>query len=326
MSNLYQDETLFAELFWDLLSSYSSKPITDFLQSSFLLPENDHITTDSFHKIIYIDGDPNETYTKMERDFIDSFKENIYSYKHTCIENSKKNVECRIIVAYIDDFRNELYNSILFMKVINKAFDGFNSFVFINKGGIRIGCSLLNSERDCMISPLITKNIRTEFLFNIFLYRNISDDFQELYFGYLTMIDSLKYCFFNSVASSEKLIETYSLDDNLFEDNRYLNINDFIASIPSELIDEVDDYVSEYEHYLLLVDECFDDLSTIKKNPVNSLEILFESEKALEESLNQQEDESYNFTELSYKSNEDFDLLNDPLLLLKKLKEYKGIT
>lgn len=323
---MYQDEALFSEAFAGIILNYEKSSISDFLKASFLIPEDVHITTDPFTKKIYMYGDSNEIYTKLERDFIDSFEENIFTYESSCVANEEETVTCRLIVSYMDNNQNELFNSILFMKIINKAFDGFNSFVFVNRTGLRIGCTLLNSKHDCAISPLISRDINSDFLFNVFLYRNNSDNFREYYFNYLTMIDSLKYCFFNN-DSSENFMKTYSLlDDNIFEDGTCFDVREFIASIPSELADEAEEYVSEYERYLELVEECFDDLSKIKKNRTNSLELLFEAEESIKLSTENQEPEQLMFfQESEIQDDEDLDLLDNPMQLLKKLKKDNGI-
>ena len=324
---MFQDESLFSEAFASIISSYGKSSILDFLKASFLIPENAHITTDSFTKKIYLDGDKNEIYTKLERDFIDSFEEDIFTYESSCIFNDDKTVACRTIVSNIDNTINETYNSILFMKIWNKAFDGFNSFVFVNRKGVRIGCTLLDSKHDCAISPLISRDVNNDFLFNAFLNRNNTENFHEFYFNYVTMIDSLKYCFFNN-DSSENYMDTYPfVDESIFEGGGCFNIDDFIASIPSEFAEEAEENVSEYERYLELIEECFDDLSKIKKNRVNSLELLFEAEEAMKQSTEQYEQEQLTFFNDSYiQDDENIELLDDPVTLLKKLKKDRGIS
>lgn len=323
----FQDEAMFIKAFDDSLSCYTSETITTFLQYSFLMPEKAVLSTSSLQKKVYIDGNASEVYTQQERNYIDNLKETIYLYEHFRILAEDKQVNCRILVVHIVDANDTLLNSIAFMKIINKALDGFNTFLFVYNNGVRIGCSSFNTRHDCVISELMTKKTNTGLLYNIFLYRNDSDSFYEYYYSFIEMIDSIKNC----IIDTEALIrysDNYSLDNNIFEDVRNFDIDRFVSSLPSESFEktqEIDFDIESDESQD--IEGCFEELSYIKKNSINSLEMLFEAEKIIEK---MEEQEIYMNNDYPYdvdlqENNKDYDLLDDPLLLLKKLRKDQGM-
>ncbi len=321
------DEAMFIRAFDELLSCYMSETITAFLQNSFLLPEKASLSSSSLQKKVYVDGNDREVYTKQERNYIDNLEETIYLYERFCTLSEDKQVNCRIVAVHIDDENDTLLNSIAFMKIINKSLDGFNTFLFAYNNGIRIGCASFNTKHDCVISELMTKNVNTEFLYNIFLYRNDSDLFYEYYYSFIEMIDSLKNCVTDTEANI-RYSDNYSLDNNIFEDVRNFDIDRFVSSLPLELSEKHQqiDFSIEFDESQD-IESCFEELSYIKKNSINSLDMLFEAEKFIEKMEEQKiyinNDYPYN-ADLQEK-NIDFDLLDDPLFLLKMLKKDQGI-
>ena len=325
------EESIFAEAYYNLLLNYNYKTLLDFLHSSFLLPNSSSLTSESFSKMVYTHGDLNEVYTKFERDFIDSFSEEIFTYEHTRFIENETNIICRIIVVFLEDQKNEMFDSIAFMKIVNKAFDGFNSFLFVSKNGIRIGCTLLNSKYDCIISPIMTFTLDTDYLYNVFLYKEETDDFREYYYNYRQMIDSLSQIYYYNNDDKNVTFPSVDYDNNLYEDIRHFNVYSYIQRISNETESDDDSIIyTDYYNHIITMEECFEDLVDIKTNRINPLEILFEAEESIDDpTINQDEAEEYGYqySFFDQENNDDssIDLLDDPIQLIKKLKEEKGL-
>jgi len=326
---LIYEESIFAEAYYNLLLNYNYKTILDFLYSSFLLPHSSSLTSEPFSKMVYTYGELNEVYTKFEREFIDSFPEDVYTYEHIRFVENEENILCRSIVVFLNDQNNELFDSIAFMKIYNKAFDGFNSFLFVNKNGMRIGCTLLNSKHDCIISPIMTLTLDTDFLYNVFLYKEETNNFKEYYYNYLQLIDSLSQIYHYNFDDKAIIQSSFDYDNNLFEDIRHFNVYSYIQKLSNET--ELDDdsivYTAYYNH-IKMMEECFEDLADIKTNRINPLEMLFEAEESIEDlSSDQEVTEEHGYQYSFFENNDDIslDLLDDPIQLIKKLKEEKGL-
>ena len=219
------------------------------------------------------------------------------------------------------------------MKIFNKAFDGFNTFLFVCDNGVHIGCSCIKSSgltRDCIISPLITPIINWELLGNELLCRNDSSDFYEYYSGIINMIYGIRNCFdYEPDEGYPVFYINKDCDDDLADGRYKIPIDECLSYKykgrplnPCNSFDEAD-FDSE-------LGWCFDDLEFIKTSRVNPLEMLFEAEKALKESNNAEQPHTNNPDALftasrQFSTNENFELLDDPIALMKKLKQERGI-
>lgn len=317
----FQEEAAFEDAFKDLLSSYSYESISAFFKASFLLPYKSNLSPCSLEKIIYVYGDENEVYTRAERDFIEDFEQTVFYYDSLCNSEDDRQVQCRLQSLIIDN-NNDLLSTIAVMKIINKANEGFNFFVFWYNEGLRFGCSNFNSKYDCIISPLINQNVNIEMLYNTFLYRENGNQFYDLYYGYHRLINSIRECI-DGIEKPLQYITYYSLDNNMFEDVRRFNMNRFLKTLPLENGEEQKCNLEFANSELACIQECFDELIFIKKNHINSLEMLFEAE----ESINNDNLEEYvNISLIDDESEEieNYDFIDDPILLLKKIEQEKN--
>jgi len=219
------------------------------------------------------------------------------------------------------------------MKIFNKAFNGFNMFLFVCDNGVHIGCSCFKSstfDRDCLISPLITPNINWELFESELLYRNNSSNFYEYYEGIISMINTIRDCF--DYIPDEQYPVTSC-------DNEY----DFDPTDEiSKILDKPQFYSKYDEHpkkscshfdetsYDTELEWCFNELDFIKTSCVNPLEMLYEAEKALVESYKTQQQYASStdiVMPVSNRSSTDgnLELLDDPIALMKKLKNERGI-
>jgi len=316
----------------DLIESYTTQHSRVFLQAAWLLDENASFLTKSFSRMIFSEGNSYEIYTQRERDFITSIKSEV---DYFCYQKHAKRtaIDCRMVSIDFSYSSDPLYDGIEFMKIFNKAFDGFNTFLFVCDNGILIGCSCIKGSgfnHDCMISPLITPIINWELLESELLCRNDSSDFYEYYLGMINMIYGIRNCF--DFECNEEY-QTFYLNNDIDDDpaNRRYRIPieeclsfKYIES-PLKSCNRFDEAYFEAE-----LDWCFDNLDFIKTSRVNSLELLFEAEKALKESNDAEQQYTNNTNAVltalkQFGTNEDFKLLDDPIALMKKLKQERGI-
>ena len=219
------------------------------------------------------------------------------------------------------------------MKIFNKAFDGFNTFLFVCDNGVHIGCSCIKSSkiaRDCVISPLITPKINWELFENELLYRNDSSNFYEYYSGIITMVNEIRYCFDCEPDERYPVFYFNNDYDNDPTDGLYkIPIDECLSykyrEQPSMPCNDFDEAFFDSE-----LEWCYDDLEFIKTSRVNPLEMLFEAEKALEQSNNSEQQNNNNPEAIlavskQFSTNENFELLDDPIALMKKLKQERGI-
>lgn len=316
----------------DLIGSYSAQHSCAFLQASWLLDENASFLTKSFSRMIFSDGNNHEIYTKRERNYIARMGSEVDFFCYQ-MQSRRDTVDCRMVSVDFSFSSNPLYDGIEFMKIFNKAFDGFNIFLFVCDNGVHIGCSCIKGSkiaRDCAMSPLITPRINWELFENELLYRNDSSNFYEYYSGIITMVNEIRYCFdcdpeerypvsyFNNNYDNDPTDGLYKapIDECLsykYRENPLMPCNSFDEAF----------FDSELEW-------CFDDLEFIQTSRVNPLEMLFKAEKTLEQSNDSEQQNENNpevilATSKQFSTNENFELLDDPIALMKKLKQERGI-
>lgn len=320
-------DALIENAYNDLIGCYAAEHSCAFLQASWLLDENASFLTKSFSRMIFSEGNSHEIYTKQEREFIANINSEV---DYFCYQKQSRRgaIDCRMVSIDFSFSSDPLYDGIEFMKIFNKAFDGFNTFLFVCDNGIHIGCSCIKGDgftQDCIISPLITPKINWELLGYELLCRNDSSGFYEYYLGIINTIYGIRNCF------DRKPDEGYSAFyiDKDFYDDRVDKLN----KIP---IDECLSYKYkepplkscnsfDEEYFNSELDCCFDDLEFIKTSRVNPLEMLFKAEKALKESNNAEQQytnspDAIFTTSRQFGTNENFELLDDPIALMKKLK------
>lgn len=220
-----------------------------------------------------------------------------------------------------------IYDSIQFMKIFNKAFKGFNVFSFCCANGVHLGCSCIGnreSDRDCMISPLITPNINWNLLINTLLYREVSTSPYTYFQGMYNTIYEIQYCFELPTDRPYKdVFSSYVDDDDPVDRLGRIRLSDYSEHTVDLPLDqnEVPFDVTQFDS---VVEECFTELAYIKPLRANPLEMLFEAEAVLaqSQSFSLQNNGSKDFSPSTFTETdiENFELLNDPATLVKKLK------
>lgn len=312
----------------DLINCYTSEHSCAFLRACWFLNEEDTLQAKSLSRMIFSDGNSKEIYTKHERAFIAYVMTEV---DYHCFQMSSKRgpIDCRIVSVDFCFSSNTLYDGIEFMKIFNKAFDGFNIFLFVCFKGVHLGCSYIKrseKDQDCVISPLMIPEINWELVYNTLLFRNASSDFYDYYSGMVGAILEIKNCF---VFQSEEGYVTsfYDYDDDMLEDTRRIQLADFLDY---KYIEPQPNNVFDREKFESDMQWCFDEFDFIKSSRINTLEMLFEAEKALEQSNTVKQHNGNDSDPAlpvahSQDNNENFELLDDVVELMKKLKKERGL-
>ena len=329
---MYIDESVVLEEAYDnLITNITLDNINAFLKACWLIEEGQTLIDSTFERLVYVEGDQQEIYTRMERDRISAISNSAYFSVFQLEASGTRTIDCRLFVIELDSETSVIYDSVTAMKILNKAFDGLNLFMFITPMELHFGCSLLfekNTVKDCMLSYAINSKTDWELLTNSFLYRNDSKNIYEFYSGIISAFDEIKYCQKHKPEDNFdfRLTDFESIYDiDTLEEDPSLYIEAF-ASIYSTETNETIESNQEIYRFEKDVESCMEELANIKKTHVNPLEMLFEAEKALLE-VEQKEaiEEHIGSVSETNESLTDLSLLNDPIALMKKLKKDRGL-
>lgn len=315
------------EAYDNLISNVSLGNIYAFLKACWLIGDSQTFSSTTLEKMVYAEGDQQEVYTRRERQIIKFVSNSLYSHSFQ-LESSSGNIDCRLIVIVLASDSNVIYDCIATMKILTKAIDGFNIFMFVTTTGVHFGCSSLTAHdtfEDCILAYAINGKTNWDQLADAFLYRNDSQRVYEYYFGLLNLFDSIKYCQAEQNKNNTKweLVnyeEVY--DNNFLEDTASFNIDNYYSEYSDQSYSQTSMDVYRFEQEVV---SCMSELSEIKKTHINPLEMLFEAEKALFVSEQEAADEPTTSTVESDEDLHDLALLDDPIALMKKLKKNRGI-
>ena len=301
------------DLFDDLQVDFSVGGMRSFLESIWLGDGLSVFYEGGLPKAVYMHGNPDEVYTREERDFIEAVEDVIIfsGFTKTLRDSS---VTCRIIAVDMRWSLNPLHDGIMFMKIFYKAFRNFNIFTFVADEKIYIGCNLLGKQQDdCFISFPLRDAMDWEAFSDNMMY--IDDDaFVPFYCNLIDEIRSIKRLYIeedDSPWESEESVYSERINyKRLIRGDRDIDTLDFES--------EVDSYK--------------EDLAYIHSNTVNPLEILYEAEVAEKAAANTEENlqmDRADDTTSQDRSSDDSDmigLLDDPEALIKALKNRGGLN
>ena len=315
------------EAYDNLISNVSLENIYAFLKECWLLRDDQALASTTLERIVYAEGDQQEVYTRMERRIIKTVSNGVYSYSFHLRAHSG-NIDCRFFAIELASDSDIIYDSISTMKILNKAIDGLNVFMFVTSAGVHFGCSSLtthNTLEDCILAYAVNEKTDWEQLAYTLLYRNNSQNIYEYYSGLIDLFDSIKYCRDEGDNNIEWGLVSYDdeYDNDHLEDDSSLNNKKYYSyGINNQDDSQITMEIYQFEKE---VASCMSELSEIKKTHINPLEMLFEAEKALFISEQEVIDEQTDANAESDEDLPDLDLLDDPIALMKKLKKERGI-
>ena len=114
-----------------LIEDYSETTVSDFLYSAGLTSGEQPIDTGNMEEIVFVQGDKTEVYSSAEIRFIEHVEE-VFVYPCFSKTLSSGEMNCRAIATRFDfSGHDALRACISFEKIIDKALDGFNIFLFV---------------------------------------------------------------------------------------------------------------------------------------------------------------------------------------------------
>lgn len=281
-------------------------------------------------KFVFLHGDEQEVYNKEERNFIESVG-NMYIYREFHKKTKRGVMPCRIIAAEINAV-DEIKNSLFFMKEINKAIGGFTIF-FIKAGNdYYIGIRAFNKDLkdDCIISmPIVLVDDFEEMAYKL-SYVSQSDNFIDYYNSFVEAIACSKT---DLIDYDTQIIIKRGIQYS------YLNMLNEISHVYKvDFIGEIERYYESFENnnridYVSMVKESISELSFIESFKANTMEMLFEAEEMEQLAIKTEEEndviiekESMNNSVNNEESDSEMkEYLDDPELMIKMLKQRKGI-
>ena len=157
----------------------TKEEITKELSEADLIPDPETKYAGPMDKLIFVYGDPNEIYSPAEIKFTERIKDT-FVYGEFIKKLRDDEMICRAIAAIIPSSGDEAVKAcISFEKIVDKALDGFNIFMFVTEESVFFGCRIFgkSNEQDCVLSnPIKTEE---DLLFD---KKKINNIFYEKYF------------------------------------------------------------------------------------------------------------------------------------------------
>ena len=279
-------------------------------------------------KLVFSLGDEREVYSPIEIKYIER-NPLIYVFEAISRPLNNGSIPCRVIVTSLPgNSNNAVIECLAFEKIVNKALEGFNTFLIVLDDSLILGCKLFSKRgtRDCIIS----RPIRWQDELDSIVYQFIELADPSFPTFYNNTIDAIKF-FDSSIGYEEDIIRRRGVQ------SRYL---DFIASVEQELgLDFSGErnrylqYFQQYEDsYIKQINEAEESLSGVKSNKINTYELLFDAEEMMKMAIEvEKKNEILSSTPIvmSYSDNESDEeairLLSDSEAIIKLLKERRGM-
>lgn len=309
---------------------FTPEEITNILLDMGLIGMNEICHVEDLEKYIFLYGNEQEIYGVEERSFIECVG-SVYIYNDINRKTNRGTIATKIFAADLSRFNDGVKSSFLFMKVINKANDGFNVFLFKTADGFYLGCRLY--DKDVYKNCTLTEAIRTEI------------EYAEVMERLLYLPNTCEFIpFYSALVEAIQHRKAYLLDYDLkIKLKRGVNFSylDMLSDVEKiyhiSLEQAKEEYYESFEQKEIIPrdEECIsiiEGLKFIKSNRANTLEILFEAEE-MELLANQAEAENDEVKQKTYEiadtdtpmEEEIKQYLNDPEMMIRMLKEKKGI-
>ena len=309
--------------------NYSVDTVAELLLPTGLLIDKSIQYAGTFEKYVFLHGNKEEVYSKQEIDFITAIGE-IAIFTEFFKKTRRGVIPCRVI-AVRNAFSDTLDFCIAFMKIINKASDGFNICVVVSEDGIIYSCRAYDDPitDNYYISDIITTREQMEELCDDLMYSPDYEGFIE-YYAYVResirfKTDSADYL--SKIRNAHRPSCAYIEELQEIEVITGLRLSEEIKRSFWELEEEYKETfanrVAEAEEYLF----------KIESSRINTMEMLFEAEE-MEKLASEAEQRNRAMLTQSTAEDEvessDVDmetkaLLEDPEAMIKLLKKKRGI-
>ena len=161
---------------------FSEHRINQILSDAEIIPLNPVLVQKTLSQIVYLEGDSYEAYSYKERELIDEIKE-VYVYEPYYKKSSKSTIPVNVYAVNLKNSKDELYDSILCIKILDKAIDGFNVALFVGENTLHFGCKKYSSKEsdDFLVSIPISDYETLEALTDSFAEVRATDNFGQYY-------------------------------------------------------------------------------------------------------------------------------------------------
>lgn len=317
------------EFVLSVYEDYSVDKVAELLLPTGLLIDKSTQYIGTFEKYVFLYGNKEEVYSKEEIDFISATGE-IIIFTNFFKKTRRGMIPCRV-VAVRNTFSDTMDFCIAFMKIINKASDGFNICVVVSENGIIYSCRAYDASiiDNYYISDIITTREQMEELCDDLMYSPDYEGFVE-YHAYvresirfkMDLVDYLsktRNAHGPSYAYIEELQEIEVATGLSFSgeiENCFWGLEEVVKETYADRVAEADQYLFKME-----------------SSRINTMEMLFEAEEmeklaSKAEQCNEtmlQQSATEDGTESSDVDTKTKALLEDPEAMIKFLKKKRGI-
>lgn len=310
------------------IGNFSESAVADLLIDAGLIEDRTLYYSGTMERLILLYGASDEVYSAQERSFAEQIKE-LFVYTPYYKKMKSSEMICRMIAVKVDCHEADIINQcVAIEKIINKAFDGFNMFLFVSSNGLLLGGRIFNPENghDCVISRPIEEEKRLKEVIDELSFIESVENFKEFYLEYISLLlegqeDSYDY--------DSLIIQRRGPQSSYIYEVEQIG-HEFGIDVTKEKLRYLNAFSNEERPFATIVKEVEENLSFIKSNRVNTYELLFEAEEyaAAANSLEKENHHVINSVSLNSDtsiSKEEEALIDNPEELIKELKRQRGI-
>ena len=318
-----QEIGTFIEFIEKLNSNFSASNLEKMLTCSGAIESGIKAELTSFSQYVFLQSASDEIYTAQERKIIQQL-DNIYLFPKTKKIVARGIIQTRTIAADLRQIGGNIYDAVLFMKIVIKVFDGWSIFILRLADGIHIGMRLYgrDQKKNCTLSELSQVE---EILGNYMWIAGMKEFSMAYSIMYETVSPVNKSARdYDEMALRRRGIQ-YEYVESLESIANYMHLD---TSYAIRGYQEWFNKKSTYSFYMELQD-ALEDLQDIKSHKVNTLEMLFDAEEL--ERITYDNDQKYLQTLSSISTEEDKSSEassmsgQDPEEMIKLLKKRRGI-
>lgn len=306
----------------ELNNDFCAFQVSEFLEKIGFLQEKQPCTTEDLQRLVFLQGNQEEVYTVLERKFIERVGK-VYIFQEFYKKTKRGNMPCRFVAVDLSKWRDDIYNAVFFMKIIIKAFSGFSLFIIKSNDGIHLGARLFDKTewKNCTLS-------RSDELPDILDETDWKNDADYFFDFYNSVIEAITPVAYNHIGYDEKISRSRGVQAG------YIDMLNEVGNIYGEsILDELERYRGTFEEveeqgFAEILEECVEDLKNVRSTKVNTIEMLFEAEeleKIAERAEAQRNADFEGFTNSESNYTVLAELNDDPEVIIKKLKNLKGL-
>ena len=273
----YQDNIEPVELIFE---TFSEKTISRVLETAGFISGETAQYVGNMERLVFVYGDDNEVYSSAEIQFTERI-DSVIMYSDFQKAMNHGTMACRVIAARLEGTEQEAVTAcVAFEKIVNKALDGFNIFLFVTDDSVYFGCRIFGKKGkyDCALSNPVKEEYDFEQVLDEFAYSSDTNEFIEYY----TQIRAV-------ITSNQNEKPTY--DDIIMQrsglSQSYIDgLNDVGDALGVDFSGEKERYINMFietpkESFVALLDGVCDSLSFIASKRVNTYEMLFDADEMM---------------------------------------------